>query len=163
MANYEIIYSLDSSAINILINGQMYEITSDNLEAVYFRAPVFLRYGKSYLLKEQLYKSQWSAFIRNLIIFDKARWLNHPVSTYKAENKLLQLKIAKECGLEIPATYAGNMTPCDIKLDKYYVIKSLDTALFYENGSEMFTYTNIVNGYELLNSSIKYAPVIIQE
>ena len=141
----------------------MYEITQEHLQSIYFRAPVFLRTGKSYTLEEQLYRSQWSAFIRNLIIFDKARWLNHPVSIYQAENKLYQLKLANEHGLDVPITYAGNAIPLGIKLEKSYIVKSLDTALFYENGSEMFAYTNIINGHELVNSEIQYAPVIIQE
>jgi len=162
-AKYEMIHSLEEDNLKILINNQMYEITPENLESVYFRAPVFLRTGKPYSLEEQLYRSQWSAFIRNLIIFDKTRWLNHPVSIYQAENKLFQLKLAKEHGLYVPTTYAGNAIPSEIKLNRRYIVKSLDTALFYENGSEMFTYTNIVNGFELMSSGIQYAPVIIQE
>ncbi len=141
----------------------MYEIAPEHLESVYFRAPVFLRTGKAYTLEEQLYRSQWSAFIRNLIVFDKARWLNHPVSTYQAENKLFQLKLAKEHGLDVPTTYVGNAIPKGIKPDQSYIVKSLDTALFYENGREMFTYTNIADGHELTNSKVQYAPVIIQE
>lgn len=160
---YEVRYVLAENKLEILINGQMYEITQEHLESIYFRAPVFLRTGKSYTLEEQLYRSQWSAFIRNLIIFDKARWLNHPVSIYQAENKLYQLKLANEHGLDVPITYAGNAIPQGIKLEKSYIVKSLDTALFYENGSEMYTYTNIINGHELVNSEIQYAPVIIQE
>jgi glutathione synthase/RimK-type ligase-like ATP-grasp enzyme len=162
-ANYKIIYSLEKNKLEISINNQMYEILPENLESVYFRAPVFLRTGKSYALEEQLYRSQWSAFIRNLIVFDKARWLNHPVSTYQAENKLFQLKLAKEHGLEVPTTYTGNAMPQEINIDRSFIVKSLDTALFYENGSEMFTYSNIVNGRELMNSGLQYAPVIIQE
>lgn len=162
-ASYEIIYSLEENKLEILINNQTYKIAPENLESVYFRAPVFLRTGKPYVLEEQLYRSQWSAFIRNLIVFDTARWLNHPVSTYQAENKLFQLKLAKEQGLEVPTTFTGNAIPKEINIDRSFIVKSLDTALFYENGSEMFTYSNIVKGHELMNSELQYAPVIIQE
>lgn len=162
-SQYEIIYSLEENCLKILINNQLYKITPEHLKSIYFRAPVFLRTGKSYSLEEQLYRSQWSSFIRNLIIFDEAKWLNHPVSIYQAENKLFQLKVAKEYGLDVPETFVCNAIPQGINLDRRYIVKSLDTALFYENGKEMFTYTNILSGHELINSKIKYAPVIIQE
>lgn len=162
-SQYEIIYSLEENNLRILINNKLYNITPEHLQSVYFRAPVFLRTGKPYSLKKQLYRSQWSAFIRNLIIFDKARWVNHPVSIYQAENKLFQLKLAEENGIDIPITFVGNTIPRGINLNRRYIVKSLDTALFYENGNEMFTYTNIIGGHELMNSEIGYAPVIIQE
>ncbi|HAU31931.1 MAG: hypothetical protein XD78_1008 [Desulfotomaculum sp. 46_296] len=162
-AEYKILYSLETDCLNIKMDGSTYKITSDTLKSVYFRAPVFLRTGKTYSLHEQLYRSQWSAFIRNLIAFDKAKWVNHPVATYRAENKLYQLKCAKRFGLAVPATYLGNSLPADIKKECTYVVKSLDTALFYDSGQEMFTYSTIVTGRELFNAEIKSAPVIIQK
>ena len=57
----------------------------------------------------------------------------------------------------------GNMIPKEINLEKSYIVKSLDTALFYEKDKEMFTYANILSGEDLLNSEIQYAPIIIQE
>lgn len=162
-AEYEILHSLDADCLNIKMDDSTYKITSDTLRSVYFRAPVFLRTGKTYSLQEQLYRSQWSAFIRNLITFDKAKWVNHPVATYQAENKLYQLKCAKRFGLAVPTTYTGNSLPADITRECTYIVKSLDTALFYDNGQEMFTYSTMVTGQELLNAEIKSAPVVIQE
>lgn len=162
-AEYKILYSLETDCLIIKIDGSTYKITSDTLKSVYFRAPVFLRIGKTYSLQEQLYRSQWSAFIRNLITFDKAKWVNHPVATYRAENKLYQLKCAKRFGLAVPTTYLGNSLPADIAKECTYVVKSLDTALFYNNGQEMFTYSTMVTGRELFNAEIKSAPVIIQK
>lgn len=72
-----------------------YELSAQRVNSIYFRAPVFLRTtGKAYSLEEQLKRSQWSAFIRNLIVLDKALWINYPPSVYQTENKLYQLKIA---------------------------------------------------------------------
>ena len=162
-AEYKILYSLEADCLNIMMDGSTYKITSDTLKSVYFRAPVFLRTGKTYSLQEQLYRSQWSAFIRNLITFDKAKWVNHPVATYRAENKLYQLKCAKRFGFAVPTTYVGNSLPADITRECIYVVKSMDTALFYDNGQEMFTYSIMVTGQELLNAEIESAPVIIQK
>lgn len=162
-SEYQIFYALETDCLSIKLNNNTYRITPESLKSVYFRAPVFLRAGKPYTLEEQLYKSQWSAFVRNLISFDKAKWVNHPVATYQAENKLYQLKCAKQLGFAVPVTYVGNSVPPNISSEHSYIVKSLDTALFYDNGHEMFTYSTVVSGQELRKSEVKYAPIIIQE
>ena len=162
-AEYKILYSFEADCLSITMDGSTYKITSNTLRSVYYRAPVFLRSGKKYTLQEQLYRSQWSAFIRNLIIFDKAKWVNHPVATYRAENKMYQLQCAKRFNFEVPTTYIGNSFPTDISREHTYIVKSLDTALFYDNGQEMFTYSTMVTGQELLDAEIKSAPIIIQD
>lgn len=53
--------------------------------------------------------------------------------------------------------------PDNINPKHMYIVKSLDTALFYDNGNEMFTYSTEMSGEELLSASIKQAPIIIQE
>lgn len=115
---YKIMYSLEDNCMYVIVNNRLYMIKEDSLKSIYFRAPVFLRTSKSYSLKEQLYRSQWSAFIRNLIVFEKAKWINHPVKVYQAENKLYQLKVAKKTKLDIPTTFVGNMLPKEINLDR---------------------------------------------
>ena len=161
---YEIEYALQDDTIRIKIGDIRYLLSAKSMKSVYFRAPVFLRTtGKAYTVEEQLKRSQWSAFIRNLIVFDKALWINHPVSIYRAENKLYQLKVAKQCGMAVPETYVGNSLPQNIVPESMYIIKSLDTALFYDDGKEMFTYSTMVSGQELLGAEIKVAPIIIQE
>lgn len=161
---YEIVYSLQDNAFKFKVDGTWYSLSSKSIKSIYFRAPVFLRTtGKARPVEEQLKRSQWSAFIRNLIVLDKAVWMNYPVATYRAENKLYQLKIAKGCGLTVPETYIGNSLAQNISRNKTYIIKSLDTALFYEGGKEMFTYSTIIKGTDLLSAEIQLAPVIIQE
>ena len=161
---YEIVYSLQDDAMKIALGGMSYLLSAKSVKSVYFRAPVFLRTtGKAYSVDEQLKRSQWSAFIRNLIVLDRASWINHPVAIYRAENKLYQLKTATECGLSVPETYMGNTLPQSIISNDMYIVKSLDTALFYDDGKEMFTYSTMVSGQELLHAEIKAAPIVIQE
>lgn len=160
-AEYKVLYSLESNSLSVEIHGQIYMIT-DALKAVYFRAPVFLRNNKNYSLEDQLYRSQWSSFIRNLIVFENAKWINHPVATYKAENKLYQLKCAKQMGLMVPHTHVGNVLP-SVSEKNMYVVKSLDAALFYEGNQEMFTYSIPLDGKELLDAEIQNAPIILQD
>lgn len=161
---YELLYTLQSDSLSITMNEQKFRVSSGSLKSVYFRAPVFLRStGKPYTLQEQLRRGQWSSFIRNLITFDCPLWVNHPVSTYRAENKMFQLRSAQKFGLSIPESYFGNTLPESIIPERMYIVKSLDAALFYDNGHEMFTYSTEVKGEELLTANIQDAPIIVQE
>lgn len=160
---YEIIFSLQDRKMTIKMDGSLYTVRSEKLKGVFFRAPVFLRSHKRYNIDEQLYRSQWSSFIRNLVIFENAKWINHPVKTYCAENKLYQLQCAQSVGLPTPETFVGNALPQGIIPTKKYVVKSLDTALFYDGSQEYFTYTSVVEGSELIGSNIVDAPIILQE
>jgi glutathione synthase/RimK-type ligase-like ATP-grasp enzyme len=118
---------------------------------------------RAYSVQEQLYRSQWSAFIRNLIVFENAKWINNPVSIYKAENKMLQLQVAQQSGLLIPKTFVGNTHPIGINPEAHYIVKSIDTALFYDQAQEMFTYSSMLSGEELMSAELSSAPVMIQE
>jgi len=164
---HKISIDVAKKTMTILIDGIQYTVYFDKLKGIYYRSPTFLRtQPKSCLtVNEQLMRNQWSAFLRNLIVFNKCKWINNPVDTYRAENKIFQLQVAEESGIKIPMTFVTNYVDFDINRDKKYVIKSIDTALFYdfENNKEMFTYSNVVSGYELLESNLTSAPVIVQE
>ncbi len=156
-------YSIDDGLYVILDKEDKYFLTKDGLKSVFFRAPVFVRSNKTYSLEAQLRRSQASAFVRNLIVFEKAKWINHPVSVYKSENKLYQLEIASKYGLNIPTTHVANCCLNNIEKNKMYAVKSLDTALFFDGKQEYFTYTTIMAGSELMKASLADAPLIIQD
>lgn len=164
---HKIVVDLQNEVMIISIDGEEYEAQFEHLKGIFFRAPVFLRTQskKELSVQEQLERNQWSSFLRNLIVFENANWINNPVSTYRAENKIFQLCIAKEYGLAVPVTYISNCTDFNLESDKKYIVKSLDTALFYdmENNKEMFTYSNVVSGSELNEYDLTLAPIFIQE
>lgn len=164
---HKIIVDLQKKSMQILIDNEVYEAQFEKLKGVFFRAPVFLRtQAKTELtVQDQLERNQWNSFLRNLIVFKNAKWINNPVNTYRAENKMYQLCIAEESGLSIPTTYISNYADLKQELDKKYIVKSLDTALFYdlERGKEMFTYSNVVSGGELQEYDLTSAPVFIQD
>lgn len=165
-AKHEIQIDLQKRYMQIIIDDKEYCAEFDDLEGIYFRAPVFLRTQskRELSLEEQLERNQWSSFLRNLIIFQKAVWINNPVDVYRAENKIYQLVKAEECGFNIPKTLITNTADIDIE-EKEFVIKALDTALFYDlkNNKEMFTYSNVVKDFELKGYNLRQAPVFVQE
>lgn len=164
---HNIVVDLQKKSMMISIEDEEYNIQFEQLKGVFYRAPVFLRtQAKAGLsVQEQLERNQWSSFLRNLIIFQNANWINNPVYTYRAENKMFQLCVAESCGLQIPKTYVSNISVNMLEREKKYIVKSLDTALFYDtqNNKEMFTYSNVVSGEELQDYELASAPIIIQE
>lgn len=165
--NYDISIDLNNSTMYYLIDGKRHSIQFDTLKSVYYRAPVFLRTQskKTLTLEEQLKRNQWSAFLRNILVLGKAKWINNPADVFIGENKLLQLRVAKECGIKIPDTILTNSEKLYFDENSKYVVKSLDTALFYDlfSEKELFTYSSVLSGKELSNSRLSDAPVIIQE
>lgn len=160
---YSILFDMQQMSMKIEIDEETYVTDCQALKGIYFRAPVFLRSFKHYTVEEQLYRSQWNAFVKNLILFDKTIWINNPVDTYRAENKMFQLAVAKKVGMHTPETYVGNTLPNNYLVEKRYAIKSLDTALFYSDFEEYFTYTSVVQGADLEKENLIEAPVFLQE
>lgn len=166
-SKHRIVVDLQKKDMRIEIENKAYIANFEEVKGIYFRAPVFLRTQskKELTINEQLERNQWSSFLRNLIVFRNAFWINNPVDVYRAENKMYQLCIAQECGFKIPKTMITNSSKIQINDDNEYIIKSLDTALFYdmEKKREMFTYSNVVRGEELREYDLKQAPIFVQE
>lgn len=164
---HEIEVDMQKRSMRIFIDNKKYIADFEELEGIYFRAPVFLRTQskRALSLNEQLERNQWSSFLRNLIVFENAVWINNPVDVYRAENKMYQLFKAQESGFKVPKTQVTNSANIEIDIEKKYIVKSLDTALFYdtEKNKEMFTYSNIVRGEELKQYDLRKAPIFIQE
>lgn len=160
--SYKIEWDVLNGILKIDIQDTIYIIDKD-LKGVYYRAPVYIRYYSENNYEEQLYKSQWMAFVKNIICFENAKWINNPVDTYKAENKMLQLRYANEVGFLIPKTVVINSSSALINEEKLYAVKSIDT-LFLRNGAEeCFLYTNTLSGKEINNSELRLAPLTVQE
>lgn len=153
--------------LKVGLGAKEYSITSEKLRSVLFRRPVFLRDyggGDQYSPIERFSQLQWAAFMRNLILFDSADWMNHPVATYQAEHKALQLSIAAKIGFAIPETRVTNAPhpnlisgePCKV------AIKGLDTVLIRFEGQELFGFTNFDYSSTFRPDEWQIAPAIIQ-
>lgn len=109
-ADHAITFDIDSNSLIIEKNGSRYTISDEKLKSIYFRAPIYLRdiYQPNIPEQKQLFRTQWGAFVRNLSILEKPLWVNNPIATFKAENKQLQLKYARDAGFNIPWTIVTN-------------------------------------------------------
>ncbi len=159
-------YKIEFDPINNILQGEYnsfsFLLTEDSVESFYFRAPTFLRdiFQDKISEQEQLKRTQWTAFIRSLCVFDKAKWFNNPIDIFKAEIKPYQLHFAKQYDIKVPKTIISNMT---LDIGKPFIaIKSIDTAIINKGDLEGFVYTNIYKQEELINN--KYSsPFILQE
>lgn len=164
MHEYKISFDITQKMMVIEIDNSSFDISEDQLRSVYYRAPTFLRetFNLNSTPEEQLANSQWMAFFRNLTFFKNAFWVNNPIATFAAENKIYQLRIAEETGFFIPKTVVANF-PCFFTTHKGYIIKSIDTALIkYDENHEAFAFTSVLSSEDLRNSDLNIAPVMIQ-
>jgi glutathione synthase/RimK-type ligase-like ATP-grasp enzyme len=163
---YEIVFDVLRCSMTVKLEGEDHYLVDQNtLRSIYYRAPIYLRdiYKPNLSMEEQLYRTQWTAFIRNLSIFQDAIWVNKPEATFRAENKMLQLNIAKHLGMNCPNTIVTNSNRIDVDEKKDYIVKSLDTAILQIEEKEAFVYSNRVKGWEIRKASLSLAPIILQE
>ena len=163
LSDYEIF--LDPINTILRVKGEYVDVETSNVKSVWFRQPVFLRNtpGRSIDINEQLSLSQWNAFLRGLMVFDKAYWMNWPQATYAAESKPYQLMITKKIGFSVPQTIISNSLGFEKLPSTKFIIKSMDTVLLKENDDCYFTYTSKANPADFTLDKTKQAPITFQE
>ena len=149
-------------------NSLTFKITAEYLKSVYFRAPIYLKdnYKPNLSADEQLARNQWVAFIKSLMVFKEAMWVNNPQATYLAEVKPYQLYLAHKIGFLIPKTIIANGTienNSNFSRNDKIVVKTLEPAILKLNDKQAFIYSNVIDFEELIQSDISTAPIIIQE
>ncbi len=124
-----------------------YSILGENIiSSVWFRRTQ-LPMIKELSLNEKIYiLNETDSLIKNLFSIIDAKWVSDPFSVYQAENKLLQLKIAKQLGFEIPSTV---ITTSKEQLKSFYkeqegriIIKPISQTRIDNNESPSFIFTN---------------------
>jgi glutathione synthase/RimK-type ligase-like ATP-grasp enzyme len=99
------------------------------------------------------------------MVFDQARWMNHPRATYLAEHKAFQLRVADDLGFAVPETLVTNsqrylkdwMPP-----DASVAVKGLDTVLVRTEATETFGFTTFSTLGALDREEFREAPVVVQ-
>lgn len=152
--------------LQIECGGKNYVVTPDCLRSVLFRRPVFVReYGDDYRSPaERFSRLHWAAFMRNLVLFHEARWINDPVATYRAEHKAVQLSVASQLGFSVPETRVTNAPHPDLLRDRsgHVALKGLDTVLLRAGGYEMFGFTTFECSAALESTAWRSAPAVVQ-
>lgn len=157
-----------NSSLQINYNDKQYLISESDLKTIYFRGPTYLRETSSCNLsvEDRLSQSQWAAFIRSLMIFERCKWINHPRSIYYAENKSVQLKKAYQVGFLVPDTQVTNTGKFINLIDpenESVVVKGIDTVYLNCGDHYAFAYTNVLTKNEIQQENISTAPIFLQK
>ncbi len=113
-------------------------------------------------------EQQWRAWRDGLEIAPNIHWVNRPSAEQRAENKIRQLQVAKECGLQVPDTAVTNsprvIRDFLLKHDYKIVVKALQSPLLEDEGGDRFVFTNPLTSMDDVDESeIRVAPIIVQQ
>ena len=147
--------------------GVHFKVLSENLKSIYFRRPVFLRHAPANIRspEEQFALEQWATLTRSLMVFERCRWINSPMHTYRAENKPYQLATATRLGFNIPDTIVTNSNKYiaqKFASTASIAIKGIDTVFIQGGQEDLFGYTSILTHDEVARSHIQSIPLIAQ-
>jgi MvdC family ATP-grasp ribosomal peptide maturase len=97
-----------------------------------------------------------------------ARWVNEPLRDRLAENKLLQLRIAREVGLAVPRTLVTNdpeqMRSFFREVNRKMVAKLLKPVSTSMEAASVFVYTSEVTSSDLADGGLlRHSPMVFQE
>jgi len=143
------------------------EINLDIVAAIYYRKPSYPKKFSEYLPSyTKFLQQEFKKFLFGFVSSFNGKIITNPYLLNKADNKLLQLKIAKEVGLKLPKTIVTN-DPMVIwnkiqKEKKKWIIKPLSTGKLSDS---TVTYTNLLDGVSSESDleSLRIAPHIFQE
>ncbi len=137
------------------------------LRSVWWRQGTFDRNvaGSGATMQDQLERSQWSAFMRSMMAFAGARWLNHPADVYRAETKAVQLAEAARVGFDVPHTFMTNDPGINPPATdgRPVAIKSVDTLLLRDDSDQLFGYTSIMDWKDAAIPELQAAPMTVQQ
>ncbi len=155
--------------LSIRTENQSITIPGDTLKAILYRAPTYLRESSAgrWAPEELLRRHQWAAFARSLMVFDTARWINHPRSVYAAECKPYQLLCATRAGLAVPSTVIANCAPPPESpvwgVDQSAALKALDSFLVRMGDEDAFLYTQRIGVEDVQAASLSSMPAMLQQ
>lgn len=140
----------------------------NNFQSVWFRRTKFPEINDLKQEEKHYILTEYDSLLKNIFATINANWLSEPKFVYIAENKALQLKIAKEIGFNIPQTIITNekekIRDFYNKNNKDIIIKPLAHTRINYNNDVAFIFTNSVS-QKLIDSidDFDINPCIFQE
>ena len=149
-------------------NLHFYFKNQSEIKSIWFRRTKLPNFDSVPVEFQNFLLSEYDCFLKNIFEIMDAKWLSKPYNIYRAENKLYQLKLAKEIGFTIPKTLVTNNKE-KIK-DFYYesnsriVLKPFYSSKVFHNNKSKFLFTNILKEEHLLNlEQFDLTPTIFQQ
>lgn len=139
-----------------------------NFSSVWFRRTKLPKIETESLEIANYLLNEYDSFLQNLLTIIDARWFSNPHSIYRAENKLLQLKLASKLGFKIPDTLVtsskNTLKEFYKQHDKSIILKPLSQSRIYKNDSLSLIFTNLAKEEHLLSlQDFELTPCIFQK
>jgi glutathione synthase/RimK-type ligase-like ATP-grasp enzyme len=138
---YKTSYSIDNN-LNFIFDNER------SFKSVWFRRTKLPPFENAKFEDRIYLQNEYETLLKNLLSVMDTKWLSEPGAIYRAENKLLQLKLARKIGFNTPKTLVTNSK---IELKKFYeennqdiIIKPLGISRIFKDDSLSFLFTNSV-------------------
>ncbi len=148
-------------------------VTENGFDTVWYRKPLPVEVHEKDIEAhaKEFIEQECDFFLRSLyILFSHKRWINPYWNIRHASQKLPNLRLAKDLGLEIPRTLVTN-SPTKAEefaqsLDWDVIVKPFHFSGFVVNQTEVWhCFTNLVSqeDFNSFSNSIKLSPTLFQE
>lgn len=145
--------------------GHHTRVNFSEIVTIWFRRPSMVAVPDAVIdpIARQFIRNEWSEAMNGMVLgHEKTRWVNHPIAQIAA-TKTLQLKVAEDVGLKIPATLVSN-DPVAVRrfiaeLDGDVIHKSLTTPKNYLIDTRRWN----SEAEDLVNKTLSLAPAIFQK
>lgn len=153
-------------SIIVAIKDVLYEL--NEVKTVYFRRAPTVFPNALHVADTSFLNRERKEFFEGIYLGLQARWINPIYSTYIAERKLYQLKIASQLGFRIPRTIVTNnpnhLTAFAEELSKNVVIKPISHGLQVSEDGTFSIYTSEIRNFDFCSDQRLFeAPVLVQE
>lgn len=141
---------------------------------VWFRRPGKYRISSKVNHKDYYFiENEWKSLVDNIHILSDcltySLWINNPRDAFIAENKMLQLSMAKKCGLKIPNTLISNNKEYILDFynqNKYIIYKPFRHEKWIDKNSNIISgcWASVMNDIDKIDSdSFDISPGIYQQ
>jgi glutathione synthase/RimK-type ligase-like ATP-grasp enzyme len=160
-------YRITATNDSIVMEVNDRKVDLNTIHSIYYRKPSYpIKFSKYQTSYTKFLQQEFKKFLFGFVSSFKGKVITNPYILNKADNKLLQLKVAKEVGLSLPQTIITNDPEViyhEIRKEKKkWVVKPLSTGKLSSN---TVVYTNIIDKTFSKSDleSIRVAPHIFQK
>ncbi len=163
-------WKIDSEGVRGYFNTQKGKLDFSKIKSIWYRRPVLPNPDPILGSKTNLSfaRRESQAALEGIWDSIDCFWVSHPNALKLAENKLLQLKTAKEIGFELPQTIVTNIPEDALEFyysnEKNVICKPIKSGRVGENNCDQLIYTNIVTQKQISKIElVKYSHQIFQK
>lgn len=145
------------------LKSKYHSITELECSGIYYRKPSLENLNSKMPPEYQIFcHKEVLGFIEGIVESFEGQCLSKPSTMRRANNKILQLKLAKEIGFKIPNSKITNSKDLLHKFNqKEIIIKPLATGTIHHEGTKEIIQTNLVDS-SISIESLKYTPSYFQ-